>query len=379
MKLDPKNAAILVSLGVMFSSRYFQAYFRRCKLRGNSPRPIVFSLYCVLSAVGAIGAVCWAVWGITGASKRGLYEIVLGLLWLVSTGSVMRDTFQKYKACFRASSPGELEDSRIEEAIVSLSPNTPLAVLSIVAAFAITFFATIVFAPLCLGTGWGMSYGFMGGWLGWLAGLALCFLRTTTSKSGPIWLKGLIFLSAVALVLLAYHEDRRGVLGLWLIGAVGGVAFATVYLNAQAGVFLERRAWPQTLRSLFRIPQRGVFHAMRDRAWQKSLQACAIAERKPEAEAGDPDAQFALCLLYSDPQGALLDPAEACKWCLLAAAQGHEEAKKLSERFSQIATPDRVAEGRRRAQAYALEVTDPSSQSGVSADSQETHGFHSRA
>ncbi len=79
-----------------------------------------------------------------------------------------------------------------------------------------------------------------------------------------------------------------------------------------------------------------------------------IADRKSEADDGDADAQFALWSLYRAEEGILHDGAEACKWCLLAAAQGQEQAISIRDQFPKLATQQEIAEGQRRASQFVV-------------------------
>ncbi|MET0372360.1 MAG: SPOR domain-containing protein [Sphingobium sp.] len=62
-------------------------------------------------------------------------------------------------------------------------------------------------------------------------------------------------------------------------------------------------------------------------AWQQGDYARAIAEWRPLAQAGDPDAQFNLGQAYKLGRGTPTDLTQALDWYRRAAAQGHERAE----------------------------------------------------
>jgi len=62
-------------------------------------------------------------------------------------------------------------------------------------------------------------------------------------------------------------------------------------------------------------------------AWQRGDYAAAVAQWKPAAEAGDPDAQFNLAQAYKLGRGVPTDLAQAQSWYQRAAQQGHEQAQ----------------------------------------------------
>jgi cell division septation protein DedD len=62
-------------------------------------------------------------------------------------------------------------------------------------------------------------------------------------------------------------------------------------------------------------------------AWQQGDYAKAIAEWRPLAEAGDPDAQFNMGQAYKLGRGVSPDLAAAIQWYRKAAAQGHMRAE----------------------------------------------------
>ena len=54
------------------------------------------------------------------------------------------------------------------------------------------------------------------------------------------------------------------------------------------------------------------------------------------AEAGDPDAQYRLGMMYDFGQGVKKDPTESARWLRLAAVQGLPEAQFLRPRHSRL-------------------------------------------
>jgi len=67
------------------------------------------------------------------------------------------------------------------------------------------------------------------------------------------------------------------------------------------------------------------------------------------ADAALPEAQAALGLLYAQGTGVAMDQIEACKWFVLAAAQGHKTAEANRERAKSLLSPAQYAEASRRA------------------------------
>lgn len=64
------------------------------------------------------------------------------------------------------------------------------------------------------------------------------------------------------------------------------------------------------------------------RAYQSKDYATAVKEWRPLAEAGSPDAQFNLALMYLDGTGVVQNQQEAVLWFRRAADQGHARAQK---------------------------------------------------
>ena len=62
------------------------------------------------------------------------------------------------------------------------------------------------------------------------------------------------------------------------------------------------------------------------------------------ADQGLARAQFNLGLMYSDGEGVPKDPIRAYSWWNLAAAQGHEGAKKNKKSIGDRMTPPQIAE-----------------------------------
>lgn len=70
------------------------------------------------------------------------------------------------------------------------------------------------------------------------------------------------------------------------------------------------------------------------------------------AEAGSPGAQTALAIMHVEGQGTEKDPAEAYKWWTLAAQAGDADAKSNLEKLKPDITPEQIAEGQRRVEAW---------------------------
>ena len=56
---------------------------------------------------------------------------------------------------------------------------------------------------------------------------------------------------------------------------------------------------------------------------------------------------------YKKGQGVTQDPAEAYKWLDLAAARGIAEATEIRDELERSMTREQIAEGKRRARAFA--------------------------
>jgi TPR repeat protein len=78
-----------------------------------------------------------------------------------------------------------------------------------------------------------------------------------------------------------------------------------------------------------------------------------VAALKARAEKGDPSAQTTLAeLYYSNQQGLATNRVEAYKWAVVAASQGHKDAKHVLAEFDVFITGPEKAEGKRQAEAY---------------------------
>ncbi len=73
---------------------------------------------------------------------------------------------------------------------------------------------------------------------------------------------------------------------------------------------------------------------------------------QPLAEKGEIDAQHRLGNMYAKGEGAPHDYVLAHKWFNLAAAGGHEEARSARNIFSQLMTPEQVAEAQKLARDW---------------------------
>jgi len=78
----------------------------------------------------------------------------------------------------------------------------------------------------------------------------------------------------------------------------------------------------------------------------------AVKWLRSAAEQGHPVAERNLGICFGLGEGVKEDPVEAYKWLTLAAQQGAPEAAPLREEFSQHISPEAIAEGFRRAQAF---------------------------
>ncbi len=63
-------------------------------------------------------------------------------------------------------------------------------------------------------------------------------------------------------------------------------------------------------------------------AYKRGDYATALKEFRALAEQGDADAQFNLGVMYAEGRGVPKDYVQAYMWLSLAAAQGHEPARK---------------------------------------------------
>ena len=79
------------------------------------------------------------------------------------------------------------------------------------------------------------------------------------------------------------------------------------------------------------------------------------------AERGLAPAQYNLGDHYSDGKGVAKYEVEAYKWDLLAAAQGDTKAKRNVFLLELMLSPQETAEGKRRAQDWLEQRSEPSS------------------
>lgn len=82
-------------------------------------------------------------------------------------------------------------------------------------------------------------------------------------------------------------------------------------------------------------------------------QAEALEWCRKAAEGGQPTAQSSLATKYFVGEGVEMDEVEAYKWCLLSAGGGSKAAQSFASLIEQRLTAAQVAEGRRRADAFA--------------------------
>jgi TPR repeat protein len=75
--------------------------------------------------------------------------------------------------------------------------------------------------------------------------------------------------------------------------------------------------------------------------------------RKAAAQ-NNPKAQRNLGVCYANGEGVMKDYVEAYKWWLLAARQGHEDAKKDMTMLESAMTPEQITEGQKRASDFKL-------------------------
>ncbi len=78
----------------------------------------------------------------------------------------------------------------------------------------------------------------------------------------------------------------------------------------------------------------------------------AVQFYRKAAEQGNARAQHNLGLMHNGGVGVKLDYAEAYKWYSLAAARGSKEAAHSCEMMSRHMTPEQIAEGENRAEAF---------------------------
>ncbi len=87
-------------------------------------------------------------------------------------------------------------------------------------------------------------------------------------------------------------------------------------------------------------------------AYLRGDYATALKEWRPLAEQGDALAQYNLGVMYFMGRGVPQDDVQARMWLNLAAAQGHEPARKYRDRLAEVMTPAQVAEAQRLAREW---------------------------
>ena len=85
---------------------------------------------------------------------------------------------------------------------------------------------------------------------------------------------------------------------------------------------------------------------------EKENYEAVAKETLPDAEAGVPEAQYLLGMMYVNGKGVSTDFVEAYKWLELAAAQGDADAVKARDLVLKLLKPEQIAEGKRRAAAF---------------------------
>ncbi len=87
-------------------------------------------------------------------------------------------------------------------------------------------------------------------------------------------------------------------------------------------------------------------------AYEKGDYATALMEFRVLAEQGDAIAQYNLGLMYANGRGVPEDYVQAHLWVNLAAAQGHEPARKYRDRLATRMTTAQLAEAQRLARKW---------------------------
>jgi hypothetical protein len=93
---------------------------------------------------------------------------------------------------------------------------------------------------------------------------------------------------------------------------------------------------------------------------QGTSDATPLADLRAKAESGDASAQNQLGLRYQRGDGTTKNEVEACKWYLLAAAQGDTKAKRNVSMLELRLSKEQMAEGKRRAQDWLEQRKKPS-------------------
>ncbi len=87
-------------------------------------------------------------------------------------------------------------------------------------------------------------------------------------------------------------------------------------------------------------------------AYEKGDYATALMEFRVLAEQGDAIAQYNLGLMYANGRGVPEDYVQAHLWANLAAAQGHEPARKYRDRLATRMTTAQLAAAQRLAREW---------------------------
>lgn len=343
---------LLVTLQILASFGFLR-YCTRRKLRGLRAHPLALAACFALSAATLASLVSVAARELGDESRRDFFTLGEKLLtWGFSLGAVLwflRETHRKFKACAEVGSPAEMEELRTEEALARLNPLGAWASLAIYCMFILTFFGTIACMDFCLGQGYEKSYSFMAGFLGWFTGLWLMFLRVMTAGPRRIAVQVLTALSVIAAIWLTVSYWRpMGVVALFAICLLGGGSFAVVYLNAEAGAFVEPGTGRQLFAAMFRIPTRTEFQARKAKA-KKRFSIASSVPKSVKAEEGDPTAQLALASYYEQRGVLETDFAEAYAWYHLAAEGSSLAADQFCGELKKRMSPEQIAAGEKRA------------------------------
>ncbi len=89
-------------------------------------------------------------------------------------------------------------------------------------------------------------------------------------------------------------------------------------------------------------------------AYDKGDYATALKEWRVLAEQGNPPDQYNLGLMYANGRGVPRDYVQAHLWANLAAAQGHELARKARDIVAKKMTPAQLADVQRLAREWKL-------------------------
>jgi len=102
---------------------------------------------------------------------------------------------------------------------------------------------------------------------------------------------------------------------------------------------------------LVAVPAWAGFQAGKE-AYYRGDYDTALKEWRPLAEQGFASAQNNLAKMYRRGQGVPKDDVLAHMWWSLAAAQGHEPARKYRDRLAEKMTPAQLAEAHRLAREW---------------------------